>query len=81
MPSPHDRTIADLMSHSEGARRLALSLLRDPHQAEDVAQDALLAAVQEIGRLVEVATPTVDVVLALVQQRARGAGSYLKTLG
>jgi len=29
-----------------------------------------------MGRLVGVATPTIDVVLALVQQRARVAGAY-----
>ena len=31
--------------------------------------DALVTAVQEMGRMVEVPTPTIDVVLALVQQR------------
>ena len=38
--------------------------------------DALVTAVQELGRLVGVATPTIDVVLALIQQRARSAGTY-----
>ena len=38
--------------------------------------DALVTAVQEMGRLVRVPTPTIDVVLALVQQRAHEAGSY-----
>jgi len=38
--------------------------------------DALVTAVQEMGRLVEVPTPTIDVVLALVRQRARVAGCY-----
>ena len=32
--------------------------------------------VQELGRLVEVATPTIDAVLALVQERGRQAGLY-----
>ena len=31
---------------------------------------------QELGRLVDVPTPTIDVILALVQQRARLAGCY-----
>ena len=39
--------------------------------------DALVSAVQERGRLVDVATPTIDLVLTLVQQRARVAGLYL----
>jgi 2-dehydropantoate 2-reductase len=33
-------------------------------------------SVQELGRLVGVATPTIDVVLALVQERGRRAGLY-----
>ena len=38
--------------------------------------DALVTAVQEMGRLVKVATPTIDAVLALVQERGRQAGLY-----
>ena len=38
--------------------------------------DALVTAVQELGRLVEVATPTIDAVLALVRGRGRQAGLY-----
>ena len=52
------------------------SMLQDLERGRRMEIDALLAAVQEIGQLVEVATPTVDVVLALVQQRAKVAGSY-----
>jgi 2-dehydropantoate 2-reductase len=38
--------------------------------------DALVTAVQEMGRMVGVPTPAIDIVLALVQQRARIAGCY-----
>jgi 2-dehydropantoate 2-reductase len=38
--------------------------------------DGLVTAVAEMGRLVEVATPTIDTVLALVRLRARVAGCY-----
>jgi 2-dehydropantoate 2-reductase len=38
--------------------------------------DALVTVVQELGRLTEIPTPTIDLVLALVQQRARQAGCY-----
>jgi 2-dehydropantoate 2-reductase len=38
--------------------------------------DAIVTAVQELGRLAGVATPTIDMVLALVQERARVAGLY-----
>jgi 2-dehydropantoate 2-reductase len=38
--------------------------------------DALVTSVQELGRMVDIPTPTIDVVLTLVQQRARMAGCY-----
>jgi len=38
--------------------------------------DALLTAVQEMGHLVDAPTPTIDVVLALIQQRGHQAGLY-----
>ena len=38
--------------------------------------DALVTSVQELGRLVGVPTPAIDIVLALVRQRAEVAGLY-----
>jgi 2-dehydropantoate 2-reductase len=52
------------------------SMLQDIERGRPVEIDALLTVVQEMGRLVEVRTPTIDVVLALVQQKARTAGCY-----
>lgn len=52
------------------------SMLQDLEQGRAMEIDALVTVVQELGRLVGVATPTIDVVLALVQQRARIAGCY-----
>ncbi|MGD8328936.1 MAG: 2-dehydropantoate 2-reductase [Acidobacteriota bacterium] len=52
------------------------SMLQDFERRRPLEIDALVAAVQELGRLVEIPTPTIDVVLALVQQRARWAGIY-----
>jgi 2-dehydropantoate 2-reductase len=52
------------------------SMLQDLERGRPMEIDALVTAVQEMGRLVEVPTPTLDVVLALVQQRARVAGCY-----
>lgn len=52
------------------------SMLQDLERGRPMEIDALVTAVQEMGRLVEVSTPTLDVVLALVQQRAREAGCY-----
>jgi 2-dehydropantoate 2-reductase len=38
--------------------------------------DPLVTVVQELGRLTDTPTPTIDTVLALVQQRARVAGLH-----
>lgn len=50
------------------------SMLQDLERGRPMEIDALVAAVQELARLVGVATPTLDVVLGLVRQRARVAG-------
>jgi 2-dehydropantoate 2-reductase len=57
-----------------GAHRT--SMLQDLERGRPMEIDALVSSVQEMGQLVGVATPTIDVVLALVQQRARVAGAY-----
>lgn len=57
-----------------GAHRT--SMLQDLERGRPMEIDALVTAVQEMGRLVDVPTPTIDVVLALVRQRARVAGAY-----
>jgi 2-dehydropantoate 2-reductase len=53
-----------------------ISMLQDLERGRSLEIDALVAAVQEVGRLVKVATPTIDTVLALVQERGRQAGLY-----
>ena len=53
-----------------------ISMLQDLERGRPLEIDALVTAVQELGRLVEVATPTIDAVLALVQERGRQAGLY-----
>ena len=52
------------------------SMLQDLELGRPMEIDALVTVVQELGRLVDVPTPTLDVVLALIQQRARIAGTY-----
>jgi len=52
------------------------SMLQDLELGRPMEIDALVTVVQELGRLVGVPTPTIDVVLALIQQRARIAGTY-----
>jgi 2-dehydropantoate 2-reductase len=53
------------------------SMLQDLQLGRPMEIDALLAAVQELGQIVNIATPTIDTVLPIVQQRARVAGCYL----
>lgn len=57
-----------------GAHRT--SMLQDLEKGRPLEIDALLTAVQEMGRLVELDTPYIDSVLALVQQMGRVAGVY-----
>jgi 2-dehydropantoate 2-reductase len=53
-----------------------ISMLQDLERGRSLEIDALVTAVQEMGRLVKVATPTIDAVLALIQERGRQAGLY-----
>jgi 2-dehydropantoate 2-reductase len=57
-----------------GAHRT--SMLQDLDAGRPMEIDALLGSVQELGRVTETATPTIDTVLALVQLRGRVAGLY-----
>lgn len=59
---------------SVGAHRT--SMLQDLEKGRQIELDALLTVVQEMGRLVDVATPAIDIVLALTQQMGRVAGVY-----
>ncbi len=52
------------------------SMLQDLERGRPMEIDALVGSVVELGRLVELPTPTIDAVLALVKQRARLAGCY-----
>ncbi len=52
------------------------SMLQDLERGRPMEIDALVSAVQELGRLTKVPTPALDGVLALVKMRARLTGSY-----
>ncbi len=52
------------------------SMLQDLEKGRPMEIDALLTSVQELARLTEIGSPTIDTVLALIQQRARIAGVY-----
>ena len=53
-----------------------MSMLQDLERGRSLEIDALVGAVQELGRLVQVGTPVIDAVLALIKERARAAGLY-----
>ena len=52
------------------------SMLQDLERGRPLEIDALVTAVQELGRLTGHSTPTIDIVLALVQRLARERGCY-----
>jgi 2-dehydropantoate 2-reductase len=54
-----------------------MSMLQDLERGRRLEIDALVTAVQELGRLTGVSTPMVDAVLALVQARGRATGLYV----
>jgi 2-dehydropantoate 2-reductase len=51
-----------------------MSMLQDLESGRSIEIDALVSAVHELGVLTHVATPTVDILLALTRERARQAG-------
>lgn len=53
-----------------------MSMLQDLERNRSMEIDALVTAVQELGRLTNIPTPTVDILLALAQARGRQAGLY-----
>jgi 2-dehydropantoate 2-reductase len=71
-PIDVDRRIAG--GAAVGAHRT--SMLQDLDQKRPMEIDALVASVQELGRVTDVATPTIDIVLGLIRLRARTAGLY-----
>ena len=69
----------DVERRIEGAAEVGdhkSSTLQDFERGRPMEIDALVAAVAELGRLVDIPTPTIDMIYALVRQRARTAGCY-----
>jgi 2-dehydropantoate 2-reductase len=65
-----DRRIAG--AEAVGAHKT--SMLQDLELGRPMEVDALVTAVQELGRLTETPTPTIDIVQSLIKQRAELAG-------
>ncbi|MDE2165080.1 MAG: 2-dehydropantoate 2-reductase [Alphaproteobacteria bacterium] len=69
----------DIERRINGAARVGAhrtSMLQDLESGRPLEIDALITAVQEMGRLVGVKTPYIDMVLGLVQQLGRSLGIY-----
>ena len=67
----------DVDRRIEGGREVGAhrtSMLQDLDSGRPMEIDALVGSVQELGRLTETPTPTIDTVLALVKLRAKVAG-------
>ena len=52
------------------------SMLQDLELGRPMEIDALVTAVQELGRMTGKPTPTIDIILALIRQRATLAGCF-----
>jgi 2-dehydropantoate 2-reductase len=73
------RMAVDVDKRIAGAKAVGAhktSMLQDLERGRPMEIDALVGSVQELGRLTEHPTPTIDTVLALVKLRARIAGCY-----
>ena len=62
-----------------GAHRT--SMLQDLDQGRPMEIDALVTAISELGQIVDVPTPAINTVLALVQQKAELAECYKRPKG
>ena len=73
------RFAVDIDKRMAGAQAVGAhktSMLQDLERGRPLEIDALLTVVQELARLTGRPSPTIDTVLALIQQRARIAGVY-----
>jgi 2-dehydropantoate 2-reductase len=69
----------DVERRIEGARKVGAhktSMLQDLERSRPMEIDPLVTVVQEMGRLTGIATPNLDMVLALIAQRGKIAGLY-----
>ena len=70
---------ATIESRLEGTRRVAghkTSILQDLEAGRPMEVDGITGAVVELGGLLGIKTPTINVIYALIRQRAREAGLY-----
>lgn len=73
------RFVVDVEKRIDGAAAVGAhttSMLQDLQLGRPMEIDALVTAVQELGEITGIATPTIDTVLPIVQLRARMANCY-----
>jgi 2-dehydropantoate 2-reductase len=51
-----------------------MSMLQDLQRGQSMEIDALVTAMQELGQLAGIPTPTIDLLLTLVRERGKQAG-------
>jgi 2-dehydropantoate 2-reductase len=69
----------DIERRIDGAAKVGAhrtSMLQDKDKGRPLEVDALVTAVQEMGRIANVETPYIDLILALVQQMGRSHNIY-----
>ena len=66
-------------SRIEGTKKVAghkTSILQDLEDGRPMEVDGIAGAVVELGRMLDIQTPMVDMIYALLRQRARAGGQY-----
>ena len=71
-----DLSIEERIDRAKAVGAHKTSMLQDLERGRPMEIDALVTAVTELGRAAGVATPVIDMILALVQARARTLGLY-----
>ncbi len=69
-------SIAKRIAGAEAVGDHKTSMLQDLELGRSMEIDAIVSSVQELGRIVDVKTPTIDCVLSLIKQRANLAGCF-----
>lgn len=68
--------VDERIEHSRNVGAHKTSMLQDLERGRPMEIDGLLKTAQHLGLMVGCPTPALDIILALVEQRARLAGCY-----
>jgi 2-dehydropantoate 2-reductase len=71
-----DQSVDDRLAISRTLGPFKTSMLQDVEAGKPIELDALVTAVAEIGDLVGLDTPAIDILLGLVRLKARTLGLY-----